>query len=123
MDQLAAMRLFVRVADRGSFSAVAREMGGAQSQVSRQVAQLERALGVHLLQRTTRAVLLTDEGRLYLEFARRAIAEADEGAALVRAGAQQVHGRLRMALPLAVFRHLLFEPLQALMQAHPALQL
>ena len=59
------MRTFVRVAERGSLSAVARELGLGQSTVTRQLSELEAAVGVPLLSRTTRRVTLTDEGRRY----------------------------------------------------------
>ena len=59
------MRTFVRVAERGSLSAVAREIGAGQSTVTRQLNELEDAVGVPLLTRTTRRVTLTDEGQRY----------------------------------------------------------
>lgn len=123
MDQLVAMRAFVRVAERGSFSAVAREMDSTQSQVSRQVAALEQRLGTVLLTRTTRQVQLTSEGQVYLEYARRALMESDEGEALLRGGRQALAGRLRISTSAALFRHLVFEPLQALMAENPGLEL
>ena len=55
MDRLEAMRTFVRVVERGSFSAVAKELGATQSAVSKQVAALEARLGAKLLVRSTRA--------------------------------------------------------------------
>ncbi|GGF70431.1 transcriptional regulator [Azorhizobium oxalatiphilum] len=62
---LERMRTFVRVAERGSLSAVARELGIGQSTVTRQLRELEDALGVPLLSRTTRRTSLTDEGSRY----------------------------------------------------------
>jgi DNA-binding transcriptional LysR family regulator len=59
------MRTFVRVAERGSLSAVARELGVGQSTVTRHLRELEEALGVPLLSRTTRRVTMTDEGSRY----------------------------------------------------------
>ena len=69
MDKLAIslehMRTFVRVAERGSLSAVARELDVGQSTISRHLQELEDAVGVPLLSRTTRRVTLTDEGGRY----------------------------------------------------------
>ena len=69
MDKSAAslehMRTFVRVAERGSLSAVARELNVGQSTISRHLQELEDAVGVPLLSRTTRRVTLTDEGGRY----------------------------------------------------------
>jgi DNA-binding transcriptional LysR family regulator len=59
------MRTFVRVAERGSLSAVARELGIGQSTVTRHLRELEEAIGVPLLSRTTRRVTMTDEGSRY----------------------------------------------------------
>jgi DNA-binding transcriptional LysR family regulator len=63
---LADLALFVDVAHRGSFVAVARERGVGPSSVSRALAELEAELGVRLLQRTTRRMTLTEAGALYL---------------------------------------------------------
>lgn len=62
---LERMRTFVRVAERGSLSAVARELGLGQSTVTRHLRELEQAVGVPLLSRTTRRVTMTDEGSRY----------------------------------------------------------
>jgi DNA-binding transcriptional LysR family regulator len=59
------MRTFVRVAERGSLSAVARELGVGQSTVTRHLRELEEAIGAPLLSRTTRRVAMTDEGSRY----------------------------------------------------------
>src|SRR6516165_7428923 len=59
------MRTFVRVAERGSLSAVARELGIGQSTVTRHLRELEEAVGVPLLSRTTRRVTMTEEGSRY----------------------------------------------------------
>jgi DNA-binding transcriptional LysR family regulator len=123
VDLFAAMKLFVRVAERSSFSAVARERNAAQAQVSRAVAQLEKHLGAKLLSRTTRQVILTDEGRLYLEFARRAIAEAEEGEAIVRQGTRQLRGRLRVAISAGFLRYAMFDALASLLRANPELSI
>jgi DNA-binding transcriptional LysR family regulator len=62
---LERIRSFVRVAERGSLSAVAREVGMGQSTITRHLRELEAAIGVPLLSRTTRRVTLTDEGSRY----------------------------------------------------------
>jgi DNA-binding transcriptional LysR family regulator len=81
MDRLNAMRTFVRVVERGSFSAVAREVNSTQSGVSKQVAALERELGARLLSRTTRSLALTEEGERYFEQVRRLVADCRAGCA------------------------------------------
>src|SRR3984957_21110940 len=63
MDLIAVLRTFLRVADTGSFSAVAAELGVTQPAISRQLSGLEQQLGTRLVHRSTHAVTLTDEGR------------------------------------------------------------
>ena len=67
MDRLDAMHLFVRVAELGSFAAVAQQLGVARSVVTRQVAALELHLGSKLMVRSTRRLTLTSAGSAYLE--------------------------------------------------------
>ena len=108
MDVLAALRVFVRVAEARSFSAVAREMGTTQPAVSRQVAALEEHLGARLIQRTTRSLALTEDGRDLMGHARRVLDSVEEAEAsvgrrhsmpggLVRLGSSSTFGRLYIA--------------------------
>jgi DNA-binding transcriptional LysR family regulator len=108
MDLLAAFRTFARVAETGSFSAVAREAGATQPAISRQVAALETYLGVRLVQRSTRSLTLTEDGRDLLAHVRLVLeaveqAEAAIGrrrlapAGVVRLGSPTVFGRMYLA--------------------------
>ncbi len=108
MDLLAALRTFMRVAESGSFSAVARQIGATQPAVSRQIAALEDHLGARLLQRSTRSLTLTEDGRDLLAHAARILDEVEETEAaigrrqtspsgLVRIGAPATFGRLYVA--------------------------
>ena len=74
-DRLTDMRVFARVAHLESFSRAARELRMSSTAVSRRVGELEQALGVKLLQRTTRRLSLTTVGRVYLERAEVVLAE------------------------------------------------
>ena len=65
MDRIQTLRLFIRVVDLGSFSRAAREMGIGQPAATKQVAQLEKRLGLHLLHRSTHGVTPTEIGALY----------------------------------------------------------
>jgi DNA-binding transcriptional LysR family regulator len=67
MDKLRAMRLFVRLADLGSFTRVAEHTNTSKSMISREISRLEDALGVRLLHRSTRNVQLTHVGQGYLQ--------------------------------------------------------
>ncbi|WP_242008186.1 LysR family transcriptional regulator [Sphingomonas ginsenosidivorax] len=98
-DRWQEMTVFVRVADSGSLSRAARELKLSQPSVSRIVGMLEARLGTTLLLRTTRSLSLTDAGALYLERARRLLAEMEEAEQATR-GLDSLHGVIRLAMPL-----------------------
>src|SRR5215468_1328777 len=97
MDRLEAMKTFVRVVERGSFSAVAKEFGATQSAVSKQVAALEARLGAKLLVRSTRAIALTRAGEAFLPEARRLSEEVEAAEAMARANERTLEGALKVA--------------------------
>lgn len=119
VDKLQGMQTFVRVVESGSFSAVAKEQQSTQSAISKQVAGLERALGVQLLTRTTRSLSLTEAGERYFEQARRLVAEVAEAEAQLRAGEQNLQGWLRIAASGAFGRLKLLPAVQSFLTAHP----
>ena len=98
MDRLDAIRLFVRVAETGSFSAVAREANVGQPAVSKQVAALERRLGAQLMHRTSRSLTLTEAGQVFYEAAIRLLGDLDAARAQVGAGRSRPSGLLRVSL-------------------------
>ena len=77
MDRLDKIKLFLRVAEAGSFSKAARQLAMAQSTASKQIAELEQRLGVQLLQRTTRGLAITAAGQHYYDGAIRLIDELE----------------------------------------------
>lgn len=96
-----ALKLLVDVAERGSFSRVARERDLDPSAVSRIVAGLERELGARLFQRTTRAMAPTPAGELYLARVRTALAALEEAGEAVRAGTGRPEGSVRLTASVA----------------------
>jgi LysR family transcriptional regulator for bpeEF and oprC len=98
MDRLDAMRLFVRVVERGSFSAVAREAGVGQSAVSKQIAALEAHLGAQLMRRTSRSMTLTDAGQIFYESAVRLVDEFDAVESMVGRGQSAPSGLIRVTV-------------------------
>lgn len=96
-DLLALFRTFVRSVEVGSFTAVARELSTSQPTVSRQVSVLEEHLGCLLFQRTTRALTLTDDGRIFYEHARRTLEAASEAESAVGRRRGKPSGILRLA--------------------------
>jgi DNA-binding transcriptional LysR family regulator len=92
--------VFARVVQSGSFTAAARDLQMPKSTVSRKVTDLEERLGVRLLQRTTRKLGLTDEGRTYYDFSARIIGEVDEAENAVGRLRGVPRGLLRVTTPL-----------------------
>jgi len=121
MDRLAAMTLFMRVAETGSFSEVGREFGLTQPTVSKQVAALERSLGARLLARSTRSVALTEDGGRYYERCR-AVAEAVEQAEASIGQAAAPAGMLRVSCPVSFGQVQLAPRIPALLSRYPRLQ-
>lgn len=101
MNRLDAMQLFVRVADLGSFAAVASQLGVARSVVTRQIAALEAHLGVKLMVRTTRRLTLTTAGANYLEKCRAILELVEAAEADVMEERLTPRGHLRVGLPLS----------------------
>jgi len=97
-DKLLALRLFVRVAHTGSFSAAARELDLSQPSVSRIIAALEKDVGGALVASTTRAVTLTDVGHDYLAHVEEILASLEEADHQAR-GSRELRGSLRVAMP------------------------
>lgn len=96
MDQLQALRVFVRIAESGAFSKAADTMNIPRPTVTKLVQDLERHLGVRLLHRTTRSVSVTAEGAAYYESAARLVAEIDEMDESVGRARVQPRGRIRV---------------------------
>jgi DNA-binding transcriptional LysR family regulator len=92
--------VFARVVQSRSFTAAARDLQMPKSTVSRKVTDLEDRLGVRLLQRTTRTLGLTDEGRTYYDFCARIIGEVDEAEVAVGRLRGAPRGLLRVTTPL-----------------------
>ena len=100
MFDLLALQTFVRIADSGSLSAAARAAGRSLPAVSRSLAQLEAALGVRLLHRTTRRIHLTDAGARYLERCRRILAELEEANASISDLGRPLAGPIALTAPI-----------------------
>ena len=101
MDRLDAMHLFVRVAELGSFAAVAQQMGLARSVVTRQIAALEAHLGSKLMARSTRRLTLTSAGTAYLEKCRVILNLVESAETDIAAERLTPRGHIRISLPLS----------------------
>jgi DNA-binding transcriptional LysR family regulator len=112
MDKLRAMATFVRIVESGSLTAAASALDLSGPSVVRLLASLERSLDVRLLNRTTRRMALTEEGRDYLERCKRILAEVAEAEAVAGNRRGAARGELRITAP-ALFGRMHVAPLAA----------
>jgi DNA-binding transcriptional LysR family regulator len=118
MDRLETMRVFVVVADRGSFAEAGRRLELDPVQVTRAVASLEERLGQRLFHRTTRHIRLTEAGARYLDDCRRILRELDDAESALVEGAEP-RGLVQLTAPV-MFGRLHIQPLVlAYLEAHP----
>jgi DNA-binding transcriptional LysR family regulator len=111
--------LFLRIVEKGGLAAAGRELGLSAASVSERLVALEKYYGAALLHRTTRAINLTDEGRLLVQGARRLLAEADELESLIRLGVEKISGPIRLSAPIDLGRSYVVSTLDAFLAEHP----
>ena len=100
MDRIESVAIFVEVAERRSFAAAARRLARSAAAVTRAVGELETRLGVRLLNRTTRAVSLTEAGDRFLAGARRVLADFEEIERAAAGEGAAPRGELRITAPI-----------------------
>jgi DNA-binding transcriptional LysR family regulator len=115
----AQLALLAKVVDLNGFSAAARSLGVPKAAVSRSVADLEKALGVRVLERTTRRIALTAAGRLIYPYAKRVVAEVDAARALIARLHAPVGGPLRVAAEPTYGRALLAPLVPRFLESFP----
>ena len=123
MDRLLGMRVFARVVERGSFARAAEDLDLSATQASAHVAELERRLGTKLLNRTTRKVSLTADGRAYYERCARILRDIDDAENEVSSRLGALRGTLRVDAPPLFARAVLIPALPGFLAAHPGLAL
>ncbi|RQS68932.1 LysR family transcriptional regulator [Burkholderia sp. Bp8963] len=119
MDHLQSMRVFVKVADLGSFARAASAMDISNAVATRHVADLEGRLGTRLLNRTTRSLSLTESGQVYLERARQILDELEDVEQMVVARNHEPVGTLRIVAPVVFGLHNLAPVLQSYTENFP----
>jgi len=122
IDQIGSLALFARVVHHRSFSAAAREAGLAKSAVSRRIAELEQALRVRLLHRTTRTLSLTEEGVRVHEHARTLVTAADAAQDVAGLATGAVRGTLRLNASTAFAQLYLARAITDFLALHPEVE-
>jgi DNA-binding transcriptional LysR family regulator len=121
-DRLRQMRVFLAVCDARGFTAAARRLGIAPSVVTRLIGALELDLGVVLLQRTTRAIALTDPGARFLERCRLILAQVEEAELAAQQERGVPRGRLVVSAPLLFGRMHLVPVVSSFLERYPDVQ-
>ena len=119
MDKFDAMQLFVRVIEKGSFSAVAKERGIGQPAVSKQIAALEDELGTELIHRTSRSVAMTEAGRDFYDSALRILDDFENAASRIGRGQTAPKGLIRVTVPPTFARLHMVSKLAGFFAAYP----
>src|SRR3712207_178640 len=120
LDRVISMQVFARVATLGSFSAAARALHLSQTMVTKHVVALEDRLGVKLLHRSTRRLVLTEAGRNYLASCERILAEIEEADISASLDRIEPRGTLRLNVPLTFGFRQIVPALAAFSRLHPA---
>lgn len=123
MDQLAALRAFVRIVETGSFTQAALTLGTPKPTVSKLVQQLEAHLRTRLLSRTTRRLAVTSDGAAYYERAMRLLSDLDELDASVTASQARPKGKLRVEASSSLAQEVIVPALGGFFAAYPDIQL
>jgi DNA-binding transcriptional LysR family regulator len=122
MDRLDHLRSFLRVAELGSFTAAAEQLGLPKASVSLAVQRLEAEVGVQLLHRTTRRVRLTADGAQFQQRARDLLDDMEDLQGMFRRDTQ-LKGRLRVDMSSGLARQLVIPHLPDFLARHPGLEI
>lgn len=123
MENLNALRVFVRVAETRSFTEAAKRLGLTSSAVSKAITRLEQELNVRLLQRTTRSVGLTNDGASFFEHCVQVLAQIEDAENALNRATSSPHGRLRVHMPVGFGRRVIVPALSRFIQQNPDLVL
>jgi DNA-binding transcriptional LysR family regulator len=123
MDRLKQMEAFVSAVDHGSLAAAARSIGITPAMLGRHIDALERRLGVRLLHRSTRHLAVSEEGAVFVEQCRHALAQIDTAENLISSGRHLAIGHLRFTAPAGFGRRHVAPHVPAFQAGHPELRI
>lgn len=119
MNKFDAMQMFVRVVERKSFSAVAKERGIGQPAVSKQISALEHELGTELIHRNSRSIVITEAGQEFFESASRILDDFENATSRIGRGQTSPKGLLRVTVPPTFARLHMVSKLPAFFAGYP----
>ncbi|MET3392817.1 DNA-binding transcriptional LysR family regulator [Variovorax sp. 1140] len=123
MEDFNDLALFAHVVEQQGFSAASRHLGIPKSRLSRRVSQLEERIGVRLLQRSSRRLLLTSVGRQFYERCQATVAAGEEAFDVARQATAQPQGLLRVSCPFTLAQFWLTPLIPSFMRAYPGVRL
>lgn len=122
MENIDAIKRFIRVAELASFTKAADNLGLPKASISIAVQQLESKLGTQLLHRTTRKVQLTPDGQLFYEKGKDVLAEIDDLESLFQSNDTSIKGLIRVDMSLPMAKNLVIPKLPAFLDRYPNIQ-
>lgn len=121
IDHIKDLKVFVQVVDSGTLSGAGLVLNLAPTIVSRRLSRLEDAIGMRLLERTTRRLHVTDEGRTFYARCRRILHELEEAQDELRPVSNEISGTVRIVLPSSMLAYGIMNSLKELLELHPKL--
>jgi len=120
---LSNIALFQTIIEKGTLSGAARELGLSPTTVSERLAALEAHYGVVLLNRTTRSISLTEEGRVLIEGAKHVLGEMEDIETRIRQGAHTLSGLIRISAPSDLGRTIVTDEINRFLTRHPSISI
>jgi len=123
LNLIESLDLFIRIVERGGLATAGRDLGLSPAVVTERLSALEAHYGARLVNRTTRALSLTDEGRLLLDSARQLVSDANDIKARITLGVEQLSGTIRLSAPIDLGRNIISSVVDRFIETHPAVNI
>jgi len=123
MDKFAALQAFTAVVESGGFQAATQRLGIDKSVISRRISELEKSLNSRLLNRTTRRISVTDEGRQFYQRAVQILSDLEDAELATSSHSREIRGRIKIAAPLSFGVEHLSKATNEFLIQHPAIEI
>ncbi|MEQ1977679.1 LysR family transcriptional regulator [Xenorhabdus sp. SGI240] len=120
LRNLEDLSVFIRIIDTGSFTAAARTLGLSPTTVSKQIARLEKSLGIVLFIRSTRSLRITPEGKSIAEKVRTALTLVEEATEIAKDGNESLTGLIRLTAPVPLGRTYVTDAIAEFRKKYPS---